>query len=102
MVTPVPPLLKLLTGLGLSFLVAGLSFMIMRNHLLQALSAPLAGIMARHGVTDGRVDWRDAQGNTWRIARLAGTASPATRAAILAEARAVPGIADARWQAGAP
>jgi hypothetical protein len=95
---PVPPALKLLTGLGLTFLVAGTSFIWQRNRLLQALSTPLAGVLARHGVADGRVEWRDAAGNTFRIARLTGTASPASQAAILADARRIPGIGDVRWQ----
>jgi hypothetical protein len=53
--------------------------------------------MQTQGVMDGSISFRQPSGLVARVARLSGTADPATRAAVIADLRRHPGIADAVW-----
>ncbi len=89
---------KLATGIAASGLVAMVAHRWHGQALFADLGRPVAEAMLAHGVRDGSVRWTTDNGWTWRIARLAGTADAATRAAVLAEVRRTPGIHDAVWQ----
>jgi hypothetical protein len=94
-----PPFLRLAAGVAATAVLADGWYIWHRQTMLAHLGQPIAGVMAAHAVTDGAVRWTDTRRFTWRIARLSGTADPATRAAILADVRRQPGIADAVWEA---
>jgi hypothetical protein len=53
--------------------------------------------MRSQGVMDGSISFRQPSGLVARMARLSGTADPATRAAVIAELKRHPGIAGAVW-----
>ncbi len=90
--------MKLLTGLAATGLLANLAYRREREGLLAALGTTAAQVLAAHGVSDGRAGWQTADGWTYRTARLAGTATPATRAAISTDLSARPGIAGVVWE----
>lgn len=90
-------LYKLVAGLAATFLLTYAAWRYERQALLADLGTAAATTMLAHGVTDGTARWTDGKGTTWRIARLSGTASPATRSAIIADLKRHPGIHDAIW-----
>jgi hypothetical protein len=94
-----PPFLRLAAGVAATAVLADGWYIWNRQTMLAHLGQPIAAVMAAHAVADGAVRWTDARGFTWRTARLSGTANPATRAAILADVRRLPGISDAVWEA---
>lgn len=89
--------LKLLTGLAMTGLVAKGCWTLQNQRLLAGLGRQAQAAMAAAGVPDGSVRWQDEAGWTFRVARLSGTADAATRARVIAAARAQPGIHDAVW-----
>ncbi|WP_193743316.1 hypothetical protein [Sandarakinorhabdus sp. AAP62] len=91
------PGFKLLAGLAATVVLArGASL-----HQGQAMAAKMgqaaAIAMQRHGVVDGRISFRQPSGMVARMARLSGTATTATQAAVIADLKRHPGIADAVW-----
>jgi hypothetical protein len=94
----VNPALKLLAGLAATGLVAKAAYVRERQDLLAALGERSAQVLAAHGVGDGAARWTDADGWTWRTARLSGSADAATRVAISADLAAMPGIAGVMWE----
>lgn len=94
---PLPNWARLLTGVLATGLIAYAGYRWHAQALLAKLGRPVAAVMLSAGVTDGSADWATPAGWTWRRARLSGTADAATRAAVLAEVRRQPGIADAEW-----
>lgn len=91
--------LKLLAGLAATVLVARAGTLYSGQALIASLSGAAADAMAAEGVTDGSVSFRPPGGLVSRVARLSGSADPATRARVIARVRAHPGIADALWVA---
>ena len=91
--------MKLLTGFAATGLLADMAYRHEREGLLAALGTTAAQVLAAHGVTDGRAAWQTPDGWTYRTARLAGTATPATRAAITADLGRRPGIKAVVWAA---
>lgn len=89
--------LKLLTGLAMTGLVTHVCWRLQHQRLLAGLGRQAQAAMMAEGVVDGAVSWRNAAGWTFRVARLSGTADAATRARVIAAARAQPGIQDAVW-----
>ncbi len=93
-----PAWLKLLTGLAATALLARAAWFFEGSTLLADLGGRAAIVMLRHGVTDGSIGWANDDGWISRTARLHGTATPATRAAITAEVARLPGIHSVAWQ----
>lgn len=91
--------LKLLTGLAATVLVARGAALHCGQELMADLGTAAASAMRHHGISDGSVRFRSDSGLVSRVARLSGTADPATRAAVIAELKRHPGIADAVWAA---
>jgi hypothetical protein len=88
---------KLLTGVAATLVVARAGAMLQGQSLMASLSGAAADAMAAEQVADGSVSFRAASGMIGRIARVSGTADPATRARMIAHLRQHPGIADAMW-----
>jgi hypothetical protein len=91
------PALKLITGLAATVVLArGASL-----HQGQVMGAELGraatAAMQAHGVEDGSISFRQPSGLVARVACLSGTADPTTRAAVIADLKRHPGIADAAW-----
>jgi hypothetical protein len=95
---PISARVKLATGIAASGLLTLAAYAWQAQALFARLGTPVAAAMLKHGVTDGSVGWTTGAGWTFRRARLSGSADAATRAAILADVRAIPGIHDASWQ----
>ncbi len=91
--------LKLLAGLAATVVVTRGATLHQGQAMMGELGAAAAMAMRHHGVIDGRVSFRQPSGRVARIARLAGTADATTRAAVIAEVKRHPGIADAVWVA---
>ncbi len=89
---------KLVTGLAACHLLATTAFLWQRQTLMAALGGEAAAVLLANGVTDGAARWTDGEGHLSRIARLSGSADPATRARITAQLAARPGIAGVVWQ----
>ena len=92
------PAVKLLAGLVATGLVTKAAYVWERQGLLAALGRHAAETMAAHGINDGAARWTDADGWTYRTARLSGSADTATRAAVAADLAAVPGIGGVVWE----
>jgi hypothetical protein len=92
------PAVKLLAGLVATGLVTKVAYMWERQGLLADLGRHAAQTMAAHGINDGAARWTDADGWTYRTARLSGSGDTATRAAVAAELAAVPGIGGVVWE----
>lgn len=88
---------KLMAGIAATLLVARGGAQFQGQALMAALSGATADAMEAHGVADGSVSFRAPNGIIGRIARVSGTADPATRARVIARLRQHPGIADAVW-----
>lgn len=91
------PALKLLTGLAATVVLARGASLLQGQVMLAELGRDAATAMQAHGVMDGSISFRQPSGLVARVARLSGTADPATRAAVIADLRRHPGIADAVW-----
>jgi hypothetical protein len=89
--------LKLLTGLAATVVLAAGAGRFSVGPALTAQAAAIGALMEAHGIEDGSVSFRQPSRRFARIARLSGTADPATRAAVLAEVKRRPAIADALW-----
>lgn len=89
--------LKLLTGLAATVVVARGATLHQGQAIMAALGGAAANAMRAHDVADGSVTFRQPSYRVTRIARLSGTADAATRAAVIAQVRRHPGIADAVW-----
>jgi outer membrane protein OmpA-like peptidoglycan-associated protein len=98
--------LKLVTGVAGTFLLAGMAWQVARTPLLSDLGVRAAEVMVANGITDGRAQWQSPNGWTWRVARLSGTADAATRERTRLAIADLPGVGDALWEdktaAGAP
>lgn len=89
--------LKLLTGLAVTVVVARGAAIHAGQGMIAELGGAAATAMRNQGVIDGSVRFRQPTGLVARVARLSGTADAATRAAVIAEVKRHPGIADAVW-----
>ena len=86
-----------MTGIAASGLLANGAYVLERQTLLADLGKGVTPVLLAHGVNDGAARWKDDAGYTRRFARLSGTADAATRDRIIAEVRALPGLAGADW-----
>jgi pyruvoyl-dependent arginine decarboxylase (PvlArgDC) len=93
------PALKLLTGLAATVVLARGASLHQGQVMGATLGRAAAEAMQAHGVVDGSISFRQPSGLVARVARLSGTADPATRAAVIADVKRHPGIADAVWAA---
>jgi pyruvoyl-dependent arginine decarboxylase (PvlArgDC) len=91
------PALKLLTGLAATVVLARGASLHQGQVMMAELGRAAATAMQGHGVVDGSISFRQTSGLVARVARLSGTADPATRAAVIADVKRHPGIADAVW-----
>ena len=91
------PTLKLLTGLAATVVLARGASLHQGQVMMAELGLSAATAMQAQGVMDGRISFRQPSGLVARVARLSGTADPATRAAVIADLKRHPGIADAVW-----
>jgi hypothetical protein len=89
------PALKLLAGLAATVVLARGASLHQGQVMMAELRQAAATAMQAHGVVDGSISCRQPSGLVARVARLSGTADPATRAAVTADLRRHPGIADA-------
>lgn len=89
--------LKLVTGIAGTSLIASLAWQVARAPLLSDLGVRTAEVMVANGITDGSAAWSSPAGWTARIARLSGTADAATRDRTRAAVAALPGVHDALW-----
>ncbi len=94
---PLPAFIKLFTGIAATGLIAYAANMYERQHILSQLGIRASRTLLANGVTDGAAAWRSDAGWTHRIARLSGTADPATRARISKQLAAKKGIAGVEW-----
>ncbi len=94
---PLPAFIKLLTGIAATVLITYGANMYERQHILSQLGFRASRTFLANGVTDGAAAWRSDAGWTHRIARLSGTADPATRARIAEQLAAKKGIAGVEW-----
>ncbi len=95
---PLPRPLRLLTGVLLTGLMTQGGLYWQRQAILAHLGAGVARVMLAHGVRDGAAAWSNDDGWTFRTARLSGSADAATRAQIIAEVAARPGVHAAVWR----
>lgn len=89
--------LKLLTGLAATVVVARGAAVHSGQAIIAELGGAAAAAMRDQGVIDGSVRFRQPSGLVARVARLSGSANAATRAAVIAQVKRHPGIADAVW-----
>lgn len=90
--------LKLVTGIAGTSLIAALAWQVARAPLLSDLGVRAADVMVANGITDGRAQWLSPNGWTTRVARLSGTADATTRERTRAAIADLPGVSDARWE----
>lgn len=91
------PVGKVFVGLGATIVVAAAAHSLTRAPLLSDLGSRSARVMAENGIADGRTNWVSDSGWTFRVARISGTADPATRVRTLAAVSALSGVHDAVW-----
>jgi pyruvoyl-dependent arginine decarboxylase (PvlArgDC) len=91
--------LKLLAGIAASIVLARGATQHRGQAMMAQLGSAAAAAMRDHGVTDGSVSFRQPSHRVTRVARLSGSADTATRAAVIAQVKRHPGIADAIWVA---
>ena len=89
--------LKLVTGIAGTSLLASLAWQVARAPLLSDLGVRTAEVMVANGITDGSALWISPSGWTSRTARLSGTADAATRDRIRDAVAGLSGVHDARW-----
>ena len=89
--------LKLLAGLAATVVLARGASLHQGQLMMAELGRAAATAMQAHGVPDGSISFRQPSGMVARVARLSGTADAATRAAVIADLKRHPGIADAVW-----
>ena len=90
--------IKLATGLALTGLVADAAYNYQAQAIIAHLGRRVAPVLLAHQVTDASGSFVTPGGWTWRRVRLRGTADAATRAAVVAEVAALPGIAGASFE----
>ena len=93
------PTLKLLAGIAVTILLTRGATLLQGQAIFSQLGSVTANAMRAHGVVDGSVSFRQPSHLVSRVARLSGTADAATRAAVIADVKRHPGIADAVWDA---
>lgn len=91
------PALKLLTGLTATVVLTRGASLHQGQVMEGKLGRVAAAAMKAHGVVDGSISFRQPSGLVARVARLSGTAGLATRAAVIADLKRHPAIADATW-----
>lgn len=91
------PALKLLTGLAATVVLARGASLLQGQLMMARLGRAAAAAMQAQGVVDGSISFRQPSGLVSRVGRLSGTADDATRAAVIAQVKRHPGIADAVW-----
>lgn len=89
--------LKLLTGLAATVVLAKGALITGGYTVVGRLSWAGKQALLAEGVTDGSISLRQPGGPTGRVIYVSGTASQATRAAVLTRLRNHPGIQDAHW-----
>lgn len=89
--------LKLLTGLAATVVLSRAATMHQGPVLIAELGGAAAAALTAHQVRDGSVSFRGPGRIVSRVARLSGTATPATRAAVIADLQRHPGIQAAVW-----
>ena len=93
------PSLKLLAGIAATVVVARGATLHKGQAIMAELGGAAANAMRAHGVVDGSVTFGQPSYRVTRVARLSGTADTATQAAVIAQVKRHPGIADANWVA---
>jgi hypothetical protein len=91
------PALKILAGIAATVVVTRGATLLQGQAIMAELGGTAASAMRAHGVVDGSVTFRQPSHRVTRVARLSGTADAATRAAVIAQVKHHPGIADAVW-----
>ena len=89
--------LKLLTGLAATVVLAKAAMITGGHTVIGRLNWAGKDALLAAGVADGSISLRQTGGLTGRVLYVSGTASAATRAAVLAKLRKHPGISDAQW-----
>jgi hypothetical protein len=97
MMRAVPPLLKILSGLAATLLLARGAEMLHGGAIAAGLGQAAADALLAHAVTDGHVTLTAGGREVTRHLTLWGTADPATRRAVIADTMRHPGVASARW-----
>ena len=91
------PALKLLAGLAATVVLARGASLHQGQPMMAELGRGAAAAMQAHGVVDGSISFRQPSGMVARVARLSGSANASTRAAVIADLKRHPDIADATW-----
>jgi hypothetical protein len=89
--------LKLLAAVAATVVLARGAVQHQGQAMMAKLGHSAATAMHDNGVLDGGVSFRQPSHRVTRVARLSGTADAATRAAVIAQVKRHPGIADAVW-----
>ncbi|WP_310475199.1 hypothetical protein [Sandarakinorhabdus sp.] len=89
--------LKLIAGLAATVVLTRGATLHHGQVMMAKLGRAAETAMRAHGVVDGRISFGQPTGVVARVARLSGTADTATRAAVIADLKRHPGIADAVW-----
>lgn len=97
MIRTVPPLLKFLSGLAATLLLARGAEFAQGSTIVAALGRAAADALLDLGVSDGHVTFTAGGRETTRHVTLWGTADPATRRAVIAATERHPGVASAGW-----
>jgi hypothetical protein len=97
MTRAVPPLLKFLSGLAATLLLARGAEMLHGGAITASLGRAAADALLAHGVSDGHVTFTAGGRETTRHLTLWGTADAATRRAVITAVARHPGVASARW-----
>ena len=93
------PSLKLLAGIAATVVVTRGATLFKGQAIMAELGGAAASAMQAHAVVDGSVTFRQPSYRVTREARLSGTADYATQAAVIADVKRHPGIADSIWVA---
>lgn len=92
------PALKLLAGLAATVVLARGASLHQGQPMMAKLGRAASAAMQAHDVVDGSISFRQPSGMVARVARLSGAADASTRAAVIANLKRHPGIADATWR----
>jgi len=91
--------LKLAAGVAATGLLAGAAHRWEAQALYAKLGRRIVPVLVAASIPDARVTWTSPAGWSRRVPRLSGTADAATRARVIAEITAQPGVHDTRWEA---
>ncbi len=91
------PALKLLAGLAATVVLARGASLHKGQPMMADLGRAASAAMQAHGVVDGSISFRQPSGMVARVARLSGVADNSVRAAVIADLKRHPGIAQATW-----